>query len=398
MERPNAVIEITNSVIRLIIGYVVNDKPAIIFTREVKNDGVIKNGEIVDFEALVEILTNLKVISDNEAHVRITLKEVTLLFPAIGFQVYKSEKSTGVVSQSSKIQQLDIQNAIALVQKDPIPAGSLTVDIIPIRFLLDGNRTFSVPPINETSQSLMVSAFIHTLPKHIFESYVLAFEKVDIAIKRCFVNVYSLAELARSKQNLPKNYILLDMGHGVTTLTIVGNNYPYNSTHLNYGGLSLFELISENFNVSLETAEELVIKYGVEERKSSFNPSIGESLPDEAGQTTCFTSKDLTALIKTFLSDYKLKLQTGFDALVQTYSEEVRNLPLVITGGLSELKGMKEFISENFDNEAHYLASDVVGARSSRFNACIGALLLSSHYRGSLSDQKAKVAEVNREE
>ena len=398
MERPNAVIEITNNVIRLVVGYVVNDKPAIIFTHEVDNHDVIRNGEIVDFDALVEILGQMKVISDNESHVRITLKEVTLLLPAIGFSVFKNEKSTGVVSQASKVQQLDIQNAIALVEKDPIPNGQSVIDIIPIKFGLDGGRTSSIPPINETSSSLTVSAFIHTLPSHIYESYVSAFEKVDIAIKRCFVSVYALSELARNKGTMPQNYILMDMGHEITSLTIIGNNYPYNSTHIYYGGLNLAKLVSENLNISVPDAISYAYKYGVDKREASFNPKIGNSLPDLTGQVSSFTSKDLTALILKFFEDYKARIEAGLNALCEGYSDEVKKLPFVITGGLSTLPGIKEFIKDNFVNEAHYLAPNSVGVRNPRFSASIGALLLSSRYRGSLSDQKAKVAEVKREE
>ena len=398
MEKPNAVIEITNNVIRLVVGYIVNDKPAIIFTHEVDNHDVIRNGEIVDFNGLVEILSQMKVISDNESHVRITLKEVTLLLPSIGFSVYRNEKSTGVVSQSSKVQQIDIQNAINLVQKDPVPNGQSTIDIIPIKFLLDGGRTSQVPPINETSSSLTVSAFIHTLPKHIVESYLEAFEKVDIMVKRCFVSVYALSELARNKGNFPQNYILVDMGHQITSLTIIGNNYPYNSTHFSFGGYNLAKLISENLNISVPSAYEYMTKYGVDSSTHNFNPKIGESLPDDAGQVSSFSNKDLTKLMKIFFADYKQRLDAALNALTEGYSEEVKKLPLVFTGGLSSLPGMKEYIKENFEVEIHYLAPSSVGVRHPRFSASIGALLLASRYRGSLSDQKAKVAEVKREE
>lgn len=398
MEKPNAVLEISNSSIKVVVGYVVNDKPAIIFTHEVATDGVIRDGEVVDFDGLVSLLEQIKVISDNEAHVRITLKEVTLLFPAIGFSVFTSEKSTGVVSQSSLVQEIDIRNVIALVQKDPLPNGFQTIDIIPVSFALVGDRKYSVPPIGEKSSSLTVNAFIHAIPKHVYEGYVRALEKVDIAVKRSFVSVYAECELARAKKNLPSSYILVDMGEGVTSLTLVGKNYPYNSTHFAYGSGNLAKLVSDNLNISKEKALEYIFKYGVDDRNKSFNPPIGEGIPDEEGKTTSFTAKDLTALIKLYLETYKQKLSAGLAALTEGHSEEVKNLPLVISGGFSTMHGMKEFLKENIPSEVYFLCPSSVGVTSPRYNASIGAMLLSSHYRGSLTDQQAKVAEIKREE
>ena len=398
MEKPNAVIEITNSVIRIVVGYVVNEKPSIIFTHEVSSEGAIENGEIKDFDKLVSILESLKVISDPESHVRITLKEATLLLPAVGFSVFTSEKSTGVVSQAYVIQEIDIKNAIGLVQRDPLPNTLATVDIIPLSFALEGNQKYSYPPISKKSQNLTVSAFIHALPKHIYDSYLAAFEKVDIVIKRSFVSVYALSELVRTKEKFPKSYILIDMGEGVTTLTLIGDNYPYNSTHFAYGSKQLAHMVSETFNISEALAKEYVFKYGIDESNRLFNPAIGNSIPAEEGSTTCFTSKDLTALIKTYLDSYKQKLEGGILALCEGLSDEVKHLPFVLSGGFASLHGVKEYIENNFENETYYLQPSSVGVRHSRFSASVGALLLSSHYRGSLTDALAKVAEVKREE
>ncbi len=398
MEKPNAVIEITNNVICLVVGYVVNNKPAIIFEHEYENNGVIKDGEVVDFEGLVNLLNSIKVISDAEAHIRITLKEVTLLLPAIGFNVFSSEKSTGVVSQSSIIQPLDIQNAIQLVQKDELPSGLETVDIIPVSFSLEGNRIYGIPPINEKSSNLTIKAFIHTLPKHIFDPYVKAFEQADIAIKRSFVSVYALSELARHSENMPNNYLLVDMGDEVTTVTLVGSHYPYNSTHFLSGGKDLAKLISDKFYISVPLAKQYVQKYGLDKREGSFRPNIGQSIEREDGSTTCFNSKDLTALIESFLDGYKAKLTSAISAVTDSLQDEVKDFPLVFSGGLSSMNGMKSYLKDNFKNECYFLSPLTPGVRHPRFSASVGALLLSSHYRGSLTDQKAKVAEVSREE
>ena len=397
MEKPNAVIEITNSVLRLVVGYVVNDKPAIIFEHEYDNNGVVKDGEVVDFEGLVNLLNSIKVISDPEAHIRITLKEVTLLFPAIGFNVFSSEKSTGVVSPTQIVQPLDIQNSINLVNQDRLPSGLTTIDIIPVSFALSDNRVFNVPPVNEQSSSLTVKAFIHTLPNHIYEPFVKAFEKVDIAIKRSFVTVYAISELVRYTPEMPSSYILIDMGDELTSITLIGSGYPYNSTHFLLGGRALAEEVSNKFNMSLSEAKAYVQKYGIDSRDTSFKPNIALKA-NEGEVRPSFTTKDLSSVITSFLNGYKSRLASSIDTIVENLPDEVKNFPLVFTGGFSSLNGMKEYLKNNFSNELFFVCPLVPGVRHPRYSALIGALLLSSHYRGSLVDQKAKVAEVSREE
>ena len=88
----------------------------------------------------------------------------------------------------------------------------------------------------------------------------------------------------------------------------------------------------------------------------------------------------------------------GNNAVNRMIDDNISTLPIVFTGGFSSLHGFDKIAKEKFVNNQsiHYLQPDAIGARSPSLSALVGALLASSKYKGSLSDQRARVAQVER--
>lgn len=399
MENPTAVIEITSSVIRIVIGYVIDGKPCIIYTREVPTNGTVKKGEIIDNNGLVNILASFKKISDPQAKLRISVTEATVILPSSGFEVYQTVKSTGVVSANSIIESLDIQNAISLVKKETFPNGSDVIDIIPAQFILEGNRIFGEPPLGQKSSSITLKAFIHTLPDRIVDSYRRAFEDADIVMKRIFVNSYALSHFVSRLADAPEDSIIMDMGEGTTTFTLVSKYYPYASTTVLMGGEDLIRRVKKSFNISKEDAKKLIELYGIDNDETSFKPSIIKSV-NELGEEISFKTTDLNNVIAQFMSDYFKQIDVALLALLKSFPDETKHFPIIVTGGLSALNNVDVYLKNKFieSKDIIHLSPKYLGVRHPRFSNCVGALFLSTKYRGSLTDQRAKVAQVTRED
>lgn len=398
MENPIAVIEITSSVIRIVIGYVIDNKPCIIYTREAPTQGTVKKGEICDNNGLVEILSDLKRISDPQAKLRITITEATVILPSSGFEVYQTSKSTGVVSTNSIIESIDIQNAISLVKKETFPNGCDVIDIIPAQFNLDGNRIFGEPPLGQKSSQITLRAFVHTLPVRIVDSYRRVFEASGIIMKRIFVNSYALSHFVSQIPEISKDSIIMDMGEGTTTFTLVGKSYPFASSTVLMGASDLLNRVKKSFNISLSDAKKLIELYGIDLDESGFKPCIIKS-SSETGEELFYKTTDLNNVIAQFMSDYFKQLDVALVSLLKNFPEEVKHFPLVVTGGLSALNNIDVYLKNKFidSEDIIHLCPKYLGVRHPRFSSSVGALLLSTKYRGSLTDQRAKVAQVSRE-
>ena len=81
------------------------------------------------------------------------------------------------------------------------------------------------------------------------------------------------------------------------------------------------------------------------------------------------------------------------------YPDNIKNLPVVFTGGLSEMYGFEVFAKEKFTANAsiHRLAPKSIGARSSKWSALVGAIYAFSKYKGALSDTRVRNTELSRD-
>ncbi len=393
MENPTAIIEISNSAIKFVAGYVIDDKASIIYKKSIPARDFLRNGDIDDYSGLTNAIGVFKQIADPTCKLRLQVKDVTLIYPAIGFEVYSTDKSTNLVSASNIVQKLDITNAISLVQKEGVPNGSIVIDIIPSVFFLDENRTSGVPPIGAKSTSIGIRAFVHTLPLRLVNEYNRVVQSNEINIKRGFVSSYAIAESI--KHDLPdvKNYMLLDLGEDIANVSLIGNYFPYDSSYIEAGADGLRRKISETFSIEPDIAEELIERYGLSNRDIKFSPK----LVDKQGKELPFTERELSRVIEEYLDKYFETLKTPVEQIYQKYAK-ARVFPLILTGGFSKLNGIDRYLKKAFpENDIVFYVPKALGARDAGFASLVGALYLSNKYRGSLTDQTSKVGKLSRE-
>ena len=399
MERRLAVIEISNREVRLIIGNVVNDKPIILYQTSRPVTGLLSRGEIVDFQTLTQIISSLANIADANIRLRFHVSDATIILPASGLSVFSADKTTNVVSSTSIIEKIDIQNVISLVTKEPIPGGNEIVDIIPDYFITEGGK-YQDPPVGEKSNFLRLRSKVYTLPERIVQQYKQAVEQAGIRAKRLFVAPYGIIELAKQSNEFPKDYFLVDMGAEVSTISLVGNQSLFGSTSFTLGGDDLVNFVAQEMQIGNDEARELVELYGINERTLSFKPIIASSIIN--GVQVNYGPDDLNRIIADFFTTYYFKqFDVVMNQIINDYARDnISSLPIVFTGGFSSLHGFDKIAKEKFtgNQSIHYLQPEAIGARSPSLSALVGALLASSKYKGSLSDQRARVAQVERVE
>ena len=397
MENYISAIEISDTEVRLAVGYVTENKINLIHVAQRPIIGLVSHGEIVDFPTLVSIISSMKEFKDETTKEKITINEATLVLPSLGLSVFQSSKTTNVVSPYSQIATIDIENVISLVQKEAIPNGSEIVDIIPDSFVLEKGRSFINPPINERSNNITVKAKIHTLPARIVNDYRRVLESARIKVRRMCVNSYAICELAKYCEDIPQSFILVDIGADLTNVTLIGNSAPFETQSFMCGAADLIDKVGEKFGLAYSDALDLISKYGLDERPLTYKPVIATTFVN--GLETQHDPESLNLIIKEFfLEDYFKKFDVAFDTLMKGYPDNVRNLPIVFAGGPTKMFGFDGLIKEKFKANAsiHYLEPNCIGARDSSFSAIIGAIFASSKYKGTLSDTRFKSNQLER--
>ena len=397
MEKYISALEISDTSVRLAVGYVKDNKVNLIHVSERPIHGLVSHGEIVDAQTLSSIISSMKEFKDETTKEKITITEVSLVLPSLGLNVFQSSKTSNVVSPYSLIATIDIENVINLVQKEVIPTGSKVIDIIPDSFILEMGRSFINPPINEKSNTITIKAKIHTLPERIVDDYTAVLDAARIRVRRMCVSSYAISELGKYSDEIPQSYILADFGADVSNLSLVGNSSVFETISFLAGANDLIEKVSNKLGLSYEDSLELIKKYGLDERPLTYKPTIATSFVN--GIETHHDPDSLNALIKDFFEE---EFWTQFDAangtLMKGYPDNVRNLPIVFSGGLTKMIGFEGLAKEKFASNAaiHYLEPHCIGARNTSFCAVVGAILASSKYKGSLSDTRLKTSTIQR--
>lgn len=396
MEQQNVVLEITDTEIRLVIGYVKDNKPHIVYTTQRKIDGLIENGEILDYRALTDVLSTLKEVKDSNKE-KFIINQVTVILPAVGLSIFEDTKTCNVIDSENIIENIDIKDVLSLVSKAPVPFNYDIIDIIPDSFILDGGRIVTEPPLGQKSAELTLKAKIHTLPSKTVAEYKKVIEGAHFTINRFCLNSYALTELGKYTQGIPSNYILVDMGSEVTGITLVGNHSPYGTITFHAGGQYIVDQINEKFGVSPERSLELLTKYGYNDRKLTFTPSI--QTININGEDKQLTQSDLNELIKDYFdNEYFPQFDNALNSLFTDYDEQVRHLPIVFTGGFSMMIGFAELAKAKFTENIsmHFLAPNTIGARTAQLAVSVGGLLVASSCKGAFSEQKNKHKFISR--
>lgn len=396
MEKPSAALELTSKSIRIVVGYVLDDQVYVLYAMDKPIGPFVQNGIITNFPSLIDEVKKVAQISDPNAKLKIKISDILLALPPSGLEIFQTKQVTTVVSEECKVGQLDIRNIYALISKERIPSNNEFIDVIPEVYILDQDRTFKYAPIGETSQTVTIKAKVHTLPRHVCSDYTNLVKNAGINVRRTIIAPFGVCELLAGYDDMPSDYFLVDMGAKMTTVSLVGQKQLYGSTCFAWGGDDITDKIQEAFQINHADAEKYKIMYGYDNRKMNFEPFVCTT-SDEDGNVKKHTVGDMSKIIKGELDTLVDKLSYAISELLNGYDSSYKTLPMVIIGGASQLKGLKNYIEPKVASDTVILAKPkTLGARNPAYFNCLGMLKAASKYQSGFEDSLPKISPINR--
>jgi len=397
MEKDIAALEIRSRNLTLVIGNVLDGKVNI--TNEIVRplSVSLKDGEVLDSSSLTNDIKNILTIEDSKHNLKININEVSLVLPPYGLEVYNSQKSTTVISNASKIDRIDITNAISMLKKEKIPnQNNSIIDIIPNYFSIDGDKKFTEPPIGETSSQLLIDANIYSLPTNFVQDIMDAVQNAGVKIRRNVIASIAASQLFESYKYTLNTYVLVDCGRKTTGLSFVGNNVVYSASFFSFGLDDLIDNVANSFGILRSDAEQLINLYGLDTRKSQLNPAIIHGSINN--NPTVFYQSDLNLIVNKYFQTWFSYFANCLDTLMKDYKEMLPGLNLVFIGEATKVNSFKEFLTKFLTSyTCNFPILPSIGILDSVYINCAGAILLSSIYRGSLEDDiKGQLSEVSR--
>ena len=397
MDKPIAAIELGSKKLKLVVGYEIDGKVYVLYTLVKSYGHAIEAGQFVDANRVSDVIASVREFTDPSAKLKLNISDVLLCVPPYGLGIYQTRQVTTVVTEDSKISNLDIKNIYALIRNSAYPLNDkVLVDVIPESFTLDQGRIFARPPMGESSNTLTVSAKVQTLPSDLVDNYQNVLSNGGMVSRRNIVASLAAAELISSFEEMPKSYILVDIGSNTTTVSFVGNNALYGSTFFNWGGDNITEKIIESFNINEADAEKYKIMYGIDNREMNFKAPICTT-DDGNGQEVHHFNNELNEIIKEELDVFVRYLNDAVNNIVAQHDKSYRSFPMLLVGGGSQLNGLVSYITPKVMSETvQVVAPKTLGARNPTFFNCLGMILAQSKYLNPNDDGHAKVGQVTR--
>lgn len=397
-----AVLEILNHSYKLAIGYVNDDKVVAIYKTKRNLSVPFKDGDIFDIGSIAEDISKIKTLelNVNNSKLNIHVNEVTLILPGYGLQVYKTRKTTNTTGV--KIDLLDISNALALVKKEKLPTSNeCLVDIIPNSFILENGYHYINPPIGLSSPSITIDANVFSLPNKLVENFKTVCEKAEIKVKKEVIGPVAVVNYLRALEPKYKTYVLADFGEKTTTLTFVGNNIIYATNFFSFGIDDLVDRLSEELYVTKEKATEIKDIYGIDSRKTIYNPPIVKSI-DTVGETKIFTGEHVQKITNDFVKRWIEVFRGSLRNLIMNCTKDIdiiKDIPILMIGEGAKLNGLKDVMLNSFtESQVEILNFNTIGCRDPEYVTCLSAIYSTLVYKGALDDEERKfVNQVSRE-
>lgn len=396
MEKPVAAIEISNKSIKLVIGYELNGKICTIYSMTKPIGEVRTNGEFIDLKRTISDVSSIKAIYDDKAKLNINISEAVTILPPEGLSILATNQVTAVSSEEGKVGKLDVRNLFLMIKKNglKLPEGSALADIIPDQYVLDGGQSFVDAPIGYQSQSLILKAKVHVLPKDVKEPYEKCLKDAGIAIKKSAVAPYAASSLINTYKNVPSDYILVDMGARETTVSIIANKQLFSSQVFYWGGDNITDRIVESFAISESEAEKIKCSYGIDKRTFSFKAPVCKSIDG-----VNHFPNELNAIIKSELEKFTSSLNAAISNLLKDYSSSYKSLPTLLIGGASMLNGLEDYLLPKVESvSVKKIIPTSLGCRNPSYMNLLGMIYIFSQSQDIDYSGGLKVPHLGREE
>ncbi|SMC09811.1 cell division protein FtsA [Nitratiruptor tergarcus] len=258
----------------------------------------------------------------------------------------KSTNSNGIVNIPNKEISLDEINRVmqTALYNANIPHEYEVLHVLPYRFRVD-DQDFIEDPLGMNASRLEVDAHIITAPKSSIFNLKKAVKQAGIDIENIVLSGYASAIAVLNEDEKELGAAVIDLGGSTCNLVIYsGNSLVYND-FLAVGSMHITNDLSMALHTPLSVAEEIKIYYGnLKEPKNDYIeiPVIGDE--NNTHQVS------LEIVYNVIHARVEETLMILANSLEKSGLKEQLGAGVVLTGGMTQLEGLRELASAIFDH------------------------------------------------
>lgn len=307
----------------------------------------IQSGLILDLKAAENSIINA--IYALEKDYGKNIKQVAISLS--GSKTKSYYLSSKIKLSNQPISKNDVAKLIQKILSDFKVKSQEVIHYFPVEFVIDGNN-FVENPIGMIGSELACQLHIICVESIVVTNLINCLAKCQLEVSNIVLSIYAsgLACLMEDEKNLGS--IIIDIGSATTSFGVFLSGKLIYSGYVDIGSLHITSDIAKVFSISLSLAEKLKVLYG-NSFPSPFDKDNIINIDDMdieyySNATLPLTSNNLAMVIHPRMEEILLMIKDKYDALNLDHLISRR---LVITGGGSMLRGVKELASKIFQKQ-----------------------------------------------
>ncbi|WP_010623866.1 cell division protein FtsA [Companilactobacillus versmoldensis] len=378
----------TNS-IKVVVAEASDEALSVVGVGSERSEGVSR-GVIVDIDKAAGAIK--RAVKKAETQANITIKEVVVGISANMLQIEKCQGMIAVGTQSKEINENDVRQVMAAAMISNLPSEREVVSLIPKQFSVDGFNNIR-DPRGMIGVRLEMKGIIYTAPKTIVHNTKKAIQKAGLQIVHKVITPMALSQVSLNEGEGDFGAVIIDMGAGQSTASVVHDHNLKLSTVDFEGGDYVTHDISVVLNTTIENAAQLKIYYGTAD---SANADTDDTISvDVVGQSEPETISEeyLSEIIEARLQQIFTRLKGPLD------DAGALSLPggIVLTGGVAATSGIEELAKQVFGVKVRSYVPAQMGMRYPSYALGLGLVTYASNLNdiGIIADNVVNGAAIN---
>ncbi|NTV91181.1 MAG: cell division protein FtsA, partial [Clostridiales bacterium] len=385
-------VDIGSSKVCTMIGRVGKDNQLEIIGKGMTSCNGLKKGIIIDIESTAASIRSS--IEEAEMSSNMKVGSAYVNIHGMHVSVINNNGWINIANGNREITQKDVDNVLYSARDVEIPEDRQLIDVIPRQYIIDGYDEI-LDPLGMVGMKLEVDADIVAGKITSVQNIVKSIEKAGIRIDGIVAEAFATGEIALLPDEKDIGVILIDVGGGITDVSIFKGKKLVFYDSIPVGGDHITSDISIGLKISLAEAEKIKRQYEL----------ALTSLIKNDQEITVFDindNKKKNVKISEVVEIIEARVYEIF-SLCKSQAEKAGPIPslpggiVLAGGGISYVDGCKQLATEVFEMPVRVSKLNHMGLAKPEFTTAAGIIkYVSNIRRGGSSAYEAKLQKVRR--
>lgn len=335
-------LEIGTSKVCAVVGELKRDDSVQILGVGVTPSRGVRKGEIVDLETCGKCIR--EAIADAEEKSDVMIKNVHLGVTGAHITSFNNRGAYALPEEREKVMEEDFARVQEAARAAPIPAQNMFVHTILQHYYVDGQDGV-LNPVGMFGRKLEADFHIVHGNANRIRNSIQCLCDLDLEIEDIVFTPYAAAQAVLTQNQKNTGVLMIDIGGGTTGYCVYDRGAVAQSGCVGIGGDHITNDLSLGLRIPIGKAEQLKEKEGSCVLGNSL-PGETVSLKDEHG----FAGKEVEReMLNTIIH---MRMRETFELLKREIDQQdfydYLGAGIVLTGGTSELRGIKQLAEEVF--------------------------------------------------